>query len=152
MISAMDPQEPAAAPEDEDPIAELQARAAAARAAGRYRVDDLAAGTGGQEPFAGDRLEALEAGALVAPSLEVSASGRPVVGPIATAAKRAAVRAGFDNVARVAEQATRFNALMVGYAEELGAEVARLRRQVDALDERVARLEARAAEQGGREP
>jgi hypothetical protein len=132
-----------AAPDHEALVAVLQQRAAQRR----LKVDALAAPSGDAAiPWAADRLDRLEDAVLIEPSLGVTPSWRPGIGRMVTAVKRLLVRANYENTALLAIQTTAFHARTAGYLADLGSEVARLRRDVDLLNERVAELEAQQAE------
>jgi hypothetical protein len=141
--SAPEVESAGAALDHEALVAVLQKRAAGRR----LKVDALAAPSGdAATPWAADRLDRLEDAVLVETTLSVTPSWRPVIGRMVTALKRLLVRANYESSALLAIQTTAFHARTAGYLADLGSEVARLRRDIDLLNERIAELEAQQTE------
>jgi hypothetical protein len=127
-------------------VSEIQRKAAGSRT----RVDALflAGGAAGGEVVAEAQLERVEDAALIVPNVTVGRSTRRFLGPLIEKAKGFIVRANGAAALSAAEQQTRFNAEIVGYARVLGAEVAKLRQGHDGTEAlaRLSAIEARLEE------
>lgn len=134
------PREPAAI--DVDALmADLRERIDQKKAAGLYAVDDLAADLRAtDDPWDGAQFERALVTSQVMPGLITSESDSALVGRALTRVKEQIVRATWRNTADLADQLNAFHLEMTAYAGSLGAEVRRLRREVD---------EFRAGQDGG---
>jgi SAM-dependent methyltransferase len=129
-------------------MASLRQRVEDKKARGLYAADAIAAETmGGDEPWEAERVEELQAAAVIQPRMVTLPSTRPVIGRVVETVKRFVVRAAWANVTDVSNQATTFNAEIASYAAALGVAVNRIEARLDALGDRGTReqLEALAA-------
>ena len=95
---------------------------------GEFPIDALFTPTSAShEVYARAQLEGAEHTGILRPNLEVGRSTRPVIGGVIAKLKGFVVRANAPSAISLAEQQTRFNASMLAYVAELGAEVVRLR-------------------------
>lgn len=123
-------------PEVERLLREVQDRVARRRAAGEFVVDRLEREhAAGIEPFMPDGLAEVARRADVSPNLDLARSTRRGVGSLVSRVKWALARATSQPLIGVADEASRFNAVLVSYLSELALEVAALRARIAELEE-----------------
>ena len=113
---------------------DIRRRVAEKKAAGLYSVDVVAADVASHiEPFRADELADVARMADVMPDFGLVRSTKPGVGAVVSRVKGGLSRATSQPLIGVADQASGFNAALIGYIAELAQEVASLRAQVDDL-------------------
>lgn len=113
---------------------EIRHRVADKKAAGLYAVDAVAADVARPiEPFRADDLAEVARLADVMPDFGLVKSTKPGVGAVVSRVKGGLSRATSQPLIGVADQASGFNAALIGYIAELAQEVASLRAQVSDL-------------------
>ena len=114
---------------------EIRARVAEKKARGAYTLDALASdGAASRTPFQPDVLAELGRLVEINPNLALARSNRRGFGALIGKAKSALTRATSQPLLDATDQASAFNALLLAYVVELGAEVERLRGILDARD------------------
>jgi hypothetical protein len=113
---------------------DIRRRVAEKKAAGLYSVDAVAADVAHPiEPFRADDLAEVARLADVMPDFALVKSTKPGVGAVVSRVKSGLSRATSQPLIGVADQASGFNAALIGYIAELAQEVATLRAEVDRL-------------------
>lgn len=111
---------------------EIHRRVAEKKARGAYSLDALStpAALAGR-PFQPEVLAELGRLVEISPNLHLARSNRRGLGAIVSRVKSTLTRATSQPVIDTANQASSFNALLLAYVIDLGAEVERLRSLVD---------------------
>ena len=121
-------------PDADAVMEEIRRRVAEKKAAGLYSVDAVAADVAQPiEPFRADDLAEVARLADVMPNFALVKSTKPGVGAVVGRVKSGLSRATSQPLIGVADQASGFNAALIGYIAELAQEVATLRAEVDRL-------------------
>lgn len=142
----------------DDLMAELRRRVADKKAKGLYGVDALVADAlEDAGPLDAERLETLRALAVQRVDLTALPSSKPVVGDALGKVKAVMTRGVSQPLYVMAEQTNQFNGALLAYlsalarqASDATARADRAEARLAALAERVAALESRGADDGGR--